>query len=96
MKYDHNYSHLNNKYKYSHTCMYLCLINMKTLTFEDFVKTYNLKNDTMNESEIQGTYNYHIYPRDSKIYSDKGFVNFDDGRMGGSHWTCFIVKANKS
>ena len=26
------------------------------------------------------------------IYSDKGFVNIDIGSMGGSHWTCFIVK----
>ena len=50
----------------------------------------------MNESELQRTYNYHIYTRDSKIYSDKGFVNIDDGSQGGSHWTCFIVKNKKS
>ena len=56
---------------------------------------YNLKNDTMNESELQRNYNYPIYPRDSKIYSDRGFVNIDDGSMGGSHWSCFIVKDNK-
>ena len=31
-----------------------------------------------------------------KIYSDKGFVNIDNGRMGGTHWTYFIVKNNKS
>ena len=37
------------------------------------MKKCNLKNIAMNESEIQRTYNYHIYPRDSKIYSDKGF-----------------------
>ena len=69
---------------------------MKILTFKDFIKKYNLKNDTMNESELRRVYNYNIYPRDSKIHSDKGFVNIDDGRMGGSHWTCFIVKDNKS
>ena len=33
---------------------------------------------------------------DSKIFSDRGFLNIDDGRLNGSHWTCFIVKDNKS
>ena len=69
---------------------------MKVLNFKDFMKKYNLKNNTMNESELQKIYNYPIYPRDSKIYSDRGFVNIDDGRRGGSHWTCFIVKDKKS
>ena len=50
----------------------------------------------MNESKLQRVYNYPIYPRDSKIYSDKGFVNIDDGSQGGSHWTCFYSKDNKS
>ena len=50
----------------------------------------------MNESQLQKVYNYPIYPRDIKIYSDKGFVKIDNGSMGGSHWTCFIVKDNKS
>ena len=44
----------------------------------------------------QRVYNYKIYPRDSKIYSDKGFVNINNGSMGGSHWTCFYIKGNKS
>ena len=69
---------------------------MTILSFKDFMKQYYLKNDTMNESQLQKIYNYLIYPRDSKIYSDKGFVNIDNGNMGGSHWTCFIVKDNKS
>ena len=60
------------------------------------MKNYNLKNDIMNESQIQRVYNYKIYPRDSKIYSDKGFVNIDNGSQGGSHWICFRVKDNKS
>ena len=68
---------------------------MTILSFEDFIKKYKLKNDTMNESELQKIYNYPIYPRHSKIYSDKGFVNIDDGSQGGTHWTCFIVKDNK-
>ena len=69
---------------------------MKVLNFKDFMKKHKLKNDTMNESELQIIYNYPIYPRDSKIYSDRGFVNIDDGRLGGSYWVCFIVKNNKS
>ena len=69
---------------------------MKVLNFEDFMKKYKLKNDTMNESQLQKIYNYPIYPRDSKIDSDGGFVNIDNGSMGGTHWTCFIVKDKKS
>ena len=69
---------------------------MKIIGFKDFMKKYNLKDDTMNESELQKVYNYPIYPRDSKIYSDKGFVNIDNGSMGGGQWTCFIVKDNQS
>ena len=69
---------------------------MIVLNFEDFMKKYRLKNDTMNESQLQRVYNYPICPRDSKIYSDRGFVKIDDGRMNGTHWTCFIVKDIKS
>ena len=69
---------------------------MKVSNFKDFMKKYNLKNDTMNESELQRVYNYKIYPTDSKINSDKGFVNIDNGSMRGSHWTCFIRKDEKS
>ena len=76
--------------------MYLCLINMKILSFKDFMKKDKLKNDTMNISQLQKVYNYNIYPRDSKIYSDRGFVNIDNGSMGGSRWTCFLGKDNKS
>ena len=32
----------------------------------------------MNKSQLQKIYNLPIYPRDSKIYSDKGFVNIDN------------------
>ena len=60
------------------------------------MKKYKLKNDTMNESELQRVYNYSIYPRDSKKNSDRGFVKIDNGSPGGTHWTCFIVKDNKS
>ena len=60
------------------------------------MKKYKLKNDTMNESELQRIYDYKIYPRDCKLKTDKGFVNIDNGSQSGSHWTCFIVKGNKS
>ena len=60
------------------------------------MKKCKLKNDTMKESELQKVYNYPIYPRDSKIHSDKGFVNIDNGFQGGTHWTCIIVKDKKS
>ena len=44
------------------------------------MEKYILKKDTMKESQLQGNYNYHIYPRVSKIHSDKGFVNIDESR----------------
>ena len=40
---------------------------MKKVKFTDFMKKYNSKNDTMNESDLQRVYNFNIYPRDSKI-----------------------------
>ena len=69
---------------------------MKILNFKIFMEKYNLKNHTMDESQLQKVYNYKIYPRDSEIKTDKGFVNIDNGSQGGTHWTCFIVKDNKS
>ena len=69
---------------------------MKTMSFRNFMKTRNLKNNTMNESDLERNYIYPTYSRDSKLYSDEGFVNIDIGSMGGSRWTCFIIKDNKS
>ena len=69
---------------------------MNILNFKDFMKKYKLKNDTMTESQLQRVYNYSIYPRDSKIYSDKGFVNIGNYQNGGSHWCAFYIKDNKS
>ena len=50
----------------------------------------------MIESELQKSYNYPICPKSLKNYSDKAFVNIDDGSKGGTHWTDFIVKDSKS
>ena len=69
---------------------------MTKLNFKDFMKKYKWKIDTMNERDLQRVYNHTIYPGDSKIYSHKGFVNLNNGRMGGTYWTCFIVKDKKS
>ena len=60
------------------------------------MKKYKLKNDTMNESQLQKISNYPIYPSDSKINSDKGFINIDDGSQHGTHWTVFFIKGKKS
>ena len=50
----------------------------------------------MNESQLQKINNYTLYLRDSKVPSDRRFINIDDGSHGGIHWTCFILKDNKS
>ena len=50
----------------------------------------------MNESGKKTIYKNPINPKESKIFSDKGVVNIDDGSEGGSHWTCFIKKGKKS
>ena len=50
----------------------------------------------MNDHQLRKTFDYPIYRRDSKIFSDRGFVNIDNGSMGGTHWTCLIIKDNNS
>ena len=69
---------------------------MKVLNFKDFMKKYNIKNDTMNESQLQKIFSYPVYARYSQKFSDKGFVNIDNGSQGGTHWTCFYIKDSKS
>ena len=54
---------------------------MTLLSSKHFMKKHNLKDNTMNESELQKVYNCPICPRDSRIYSDKGFKNIDIGQM---------------
>ena len=65
---------------------------MTILNFKAFMNKYNLKKDTMNESQLQKFFFYPIYLENSKIYSDRGFVNIDDGRLGGTHWCVFALK----
>ena len=80
---------MNNEYNYNYTS-----ISMKILNFKDFVEKYKLKNDIMNESDLQRIYKKRIFPRESRLYSDKRFVIIDNGSQGGTHWACFIVKDN--
>ena len=56
------------------------------------MQKYIFKKDTMNESQLQSVYIHSIYARDSKVFSDKGFVNIDNGIMRGTQWTCFYIK----
>ena len=67
----------------------MLLFKMTTLDLEDFLKKYTLKNDTRSEIVLQRVSNYPIYPRDSKITTDKGFVNIDNSSMGGNRWVVF-------
>ena len=55
---------------------------------KDFEEVH-LKKDTMSESDLLEVYKNPIYPRDSKIHTVKGFINIDNGQMGGTQWTCF-------
>ena len=56
------------------------------------MKKHNVKDVTMNESDLQRVYNYPIYPKTSKMITDTGFVNVDNGSQGGTHWVCFLIK----
>ena len=60
-----------------------------------FVKKHSIKDDTMTESGLQKVYDYSINPECSAFFSDRTFVNFDNGSMGGSHWAAFYVKNSK-
>ena len=54
---------------------------MRKLGFKDIMRKYKLKDDTMNENNLRRVYTYLIYPKISKIYTHKGFVNSDDGSL---------------
>ena len=66
---------------------------MKKLKFKESMKKVCLKNDTLNKLQLQKFIVILYTPRDSKIDSDKGFVNNDNGSMGETHWTCFCSKS---
>ena len=70
----------------------LLLFKKMKFNFEGLMQKHNLKIDTLNESDIQRNCTCLKYPRDSKIYSDEGFVIIDVGSMRGTPWTCFYSK----
>ena len=67
---------------------------MMILSLEVFMKKYSSKIDNMNESDLEKIYIYNICHRDSEMITDKGIaiVNIDNGQMGITNWTCFLVK----
>ena len=46
----------------------------------------------MSDGEMKKVSNCFIYPRDSNITTGKGFINIDNGQMGGTHCTWFSLK----
>ena len=50
----------------------------------------------MTGTDLKKVYNYSIYPRNSKVTTNKGFVNNDNGSMGGNHGACFYTKKIKN
>ena len=62
---------------------------MIKLDLEDFMKKYNLVEDTSSQSDLQRFFDYTIHPRESKKSSNREFLKIDDGNMGGIHWNCF-------
>ena len=64
------------------------------ITFNDFVKKFNLKNKATSNIKIQqvlnsiGLNNIEIYLRDGPFSSDIGIVNLHP--LKGTHWVCYI------
>ena len=64
------------------------------ITFNDFVKKFNLKNKATSNIKIQqvlnsiGLNNIGIYLRDGPFSSDIGIVNLHPSK--GTHWVCYI------
>ena len=52
------------------------ILNLKTLC-----RNITQKNDTMNELGFKRVYSFFVYPKGSKMNSDKRFVNIDNGCM---------------
>ena len=72
---------MNIKYNYIYN-----RINIQNLNFKDFLKKRNIKHDITNEFELQRCYDYPIYPRDSKLLSEKDLkilmMDLEQGLIG--------------
>ena len=84
------------KVSYGHKITKKKLFEVTILSLQHFMSKDDSMNNTVTEIDLQRDFNHPIYPRDSKIYSIKGFVNITDGSKGGSHWICFHKKDNTS
>ena len=64
------------------------------ITFNDFIKKFNLKNKATSNIKIRqvldyiGLDNVGIYSRDDAFKSDVGIINLHP--LKGSHWVCYI------
>ena len=64
------------------------------ITFNDFIKKFNLKNKATSNKKLRqvldsiGLDNVGIYLRDDTFKSDVGIVNLHP--LKGSHWVCYI------
>ena len=69
---------------------------MTTPNLKNSMKKFNLKNDAIIESELQGVLNCQICPRDSKLITEEGYIIIDNGSMGGCQWTSLVLEDKKS
>ena len=66
------------------------------MTFNDFIKKYELKNKATSNKKIQNILSslslndVGIYLRDGPFKSDIGFVNLHPSK--GTHWVCYIYE----
>ena len=64
------------------------------LTFNEFIKKYNLRNKATSNIKIQQVFSslslndVEIYLRDGPFKSDVGIVNLHQSK--GTHWVCYI------
>ena len=64
------------------------------MTFNEFIKKYNLKNKATSNIKVQqvlnsiGLNNVYIYVRDGPFSSDVGIVNLHPSK--GTHWVCYV------
>ena len=57
---------------------------MTILNLKDFMKKTNWKVDTVTEGDLHKFYNYSLYRRHSILYAKKGFIEIDNGQIGGT------------
>ena len=72
------------------------LLLMTISTLKSFMKKYNLGDDTRTGTTFKKIYIFSIYPSNSILNIEKRFLKIDDGNRGGTYWSCFYVKDNKT